>query len=63
MYVSLDTEHLKHISWCLGYSAFQGSLCEHVWPKDGHDVVLGLSKNLLLKIAHAASASFLDDIA
>jgi hypothetical protein len=63
MYVSLDTEHLKRISWYLRYSAFQGSLCEHVWPKDRHAMVLGLSKNLLLKIAHTANASFLDDIA
>jgi len=63
MYVSLDTEHLKHISWCLRYSEFQCSLCEHVWPKDGHDMVLGLLKNLLIKIAHADNALFLDDIA
>jgi len=62
MCVSLDTEHLKHISWCLRYSEFQGSLCERVLPKDGHDMLLGLSTHLMLKISRTASSSFLEDI-
>ena len=62
MCVALDTKHLEHISWSLRYSEFHGSVCEHVWPKDEHNMLLGLSTHLMLKIARIVS-SFLEDIA